>query len=562
MKLERTRAILSRRAKHIANVLILSLCVHVTDNLLALELPPGGRRTVIVELYHDGQDDRTQRADAVLSKLASTRCGLLLIRRDLNEPKNQLRHAAIAKHYRLPAHDLPVVYGCNRAVTLDKNIKAFAAECEQMLKMTVYVRRGCTRCARAKEFLTTYVERYPAIQLVYRDLVTDRTAVAEINRLVQKHRKHAVSVPTFYLCDQLLVGFDRSETTGRRLDELLERWTTPQGNMSSSDSRSAKPENNSTADAIRTLHVLTTNALTAVLYQPELTAEDDTESDVALPLPQDPQVGDLDLPIPTDSSDEVIESPGTRDDQYIVELPWFGEFDIRRHGLSAFTVAIGLVDGFNPCAMWVLMFLLSLLVNLQRRSRILAVAGTFVVVSGLAYFAFMVAWLNVFMLIGLLRPVQVALGLLGITIGAIHIKDFFALKHGLSLSIPEAAKPTIYSRTRAIITAENLTGAIAGATILAVLVNTVELLCTAGLPALYTEVLTSYELPIWKNYAYVGLYIIAYMLDDALMVAAVVLTLSKRKLQEAEGRWLKLISGIVILALGLVVLIQPEWMEG
>ena len=100
------------------------------------------------------------------------------------------------------------------------------------------------------------------------------------------------------------------------------------------------------------------------------------------------------------------------------------------------------------------------------------------------------------------------------------------------------------------------------ATILAVLVNTVERLCTAGLPALYTEVLASYELPIWKNYAYVGLYILAYMLDDALMVTVVVVTLSKRKLQEGEGRWLKLLSGVVILGLGLVVLIQPEWMQG
>ena len=95
---------------------------------------------------------------------------------------------------------------------------------------------------------------------------------------------------------------------------------------------------------------------------------------------------------------------------------------------------------------------------------------------------------------------------------------------------------------------------------MAVLVNIVELLCTAGLPALYTEVLASYQMPTWQNYAYLGLYILVYMLDDSLMVAVVVLTMSKRKLQESQGRWLKLVSGVVIMALGFVVLLQPEWL--
>lgn len=165
-----------------------------------------------------------------------------------------------------------------------------------------------------------------------------------------------------------------------------------------------------------------------------------------------------------------------------------------------------------------------------------------------------------FLLVGLLRPVQITLGLLGMVVGAIHVKDFFAFKKGVSLSIPESAKPVIYARTRAIITAKNIAGAILGAITLAALVKVIELLCTAGLPALYTEVLSSYQLPIWKNYAYLSLYIVAYMFDDSLMVAIVVSTLGKHKLQETEGRWLKLISGLVIIALGFVVLIKPDWL--
>jgi len=241
-------------------------------------------------------------------------------------------------------------------------------------------------------------------------------------------------------------------------------------------------------------------------------------------------------------------------------LPWIGEISADEWGMPLFTVIVGLVDGFNPCAMWVLLFLLSILVNLRNRLRILAVAGTFVVISGLAYFAFMAAWLNVFLVVGYLRPIQITLALLAIAVGSVHVKDFFAFQRGVSLSIPDSAKPGIYARVRRIVNAENLTAAIIGAAVLAVLVNVIELLCTAGLPALYTQILTMQELPAWKNYAYLALYNLAYMFDDGLMVGVVVATLGKRQLQERQGRWLKLVSGLVILLLGLVMLFHPEWL--
>ena len=244
----------------------------------------------------------------------------------------------------------------------------------------------------------------------------------------------------------------------------------------------------------------------------------------------------------------------------VVELPWVGSVRWRDWGFPAFTFIVGLIDGFNPCAMWVLLFLLSLLVNLHDRWKILAVAGTFVVISGAAYYAFMAAWLSIFVFIGLVRQAQIALGLLGIAVGAIHVKDFFAFKKGISLSIPESAKPGLYARMRKIVVAESLWAAIVGASVVAVLVNIIEMLCTAGLPAMYTAILSSQQWPWWQNHLYLLLYIIAYMFDDTLMVAAVVITLDRYKLQERGGRILKLVSGLVILGLGLVMIVKPEWL--
>jgi hypothetical protein len=243
-----------------------------------------------------------------------------------------------------------------------------------------------------------------------------------------------------------------------------------------------------------------------------------------------------------------------------IKTAWFGELQAQDLGLPLFTIAVGLLDGFNPCAMWVLLFLLSLLVNLQDRRKMALIAGTFVLISGLIYFAFMAAWLNVFLLIGLSRGIQIALGGLALFVGAVNVKDFFALHRGISLSIPESAKPGFYARVRRILQAENLAGAMAGIAVLAGLVNMIELLCTAGFPALYTQILTMQQLPTWEYYGYLGLYNLAYILDDSVMVTIGVVTLSRKKLQERAGRWLKLTGGAVMLSLGLVLILKPEWL--
>jgi len=243
-----------------------------------------------------------------------------------------------------------------------------------------------------------------------------------------------------------------------------------------------------------------------------------------------------------------------------VEVPFLGRISARGLGLPLFTIILGFLDGFNPCAMWVLLFLLSVLVHLRDRRKMFLIGGVFVAVSGLVYFAFMAAWLNLFLLIGASHLTQVLLGAVAAIIGILNLKDFFAFGRGPSVGIPEAAKPRIYEHVRRVLRAENLVGALVAVVVLAVLVNTVELLCTAGLPAVYTKVLTAHALAAWQYYGYLLLYNLAYLADDSLMLTVAVVTLSREKLQERGARWLKLMSGVVMLALGLLLVLAPEWL--
>lgn len=239
-------------------------------------------------------------------------------------------------------------------------------------------------------------------------------------------------------------------------------------------------------------------------------------------------------------------------------LPVVGRIDPRAWSLPALTLVLAGLDAFNPCAFFVLLFLLSLLAHARSRRRMALIGGVFVLCSGLVYFAFMAAWLNLFLLAGELRAVTLAAGTVAVLAAILNIKDFFWLRQGPSLSIPEGAKPGLYRRIRALAQAGGLAAMLPGTVLLALAANSYELLCTAGFPMVFTRVLTLERLPDAAYYAYLALYNGIYVLPLAAIVLVFTATLGARKLTEAEGRGLKLMSGTMMLGLGLVLLFAPQ----
>lgn len=243
-----------------------------------------------------------------------------------------------------------------------------------------------------------------------------------------------------------------------------------------------------------------------------------------------------------------------------VDTALLGTLSASRLGLPLFTLALGLLDGFNPCAMWVLLFLLSLLVRLEDRRRMALVAGTFVLVSGVVYYAFMAAWLNAFIAIGMSDALRWVLAGVALAIGAVNVRDALSPSAEFTLAIPVSAKPGLYARMRRVMNGDALPASLAAVAALAVVVNFVEFLCTAGLPAIYTAVLAQQHLAAASHYAYLALYIAGYIADDTLMVATAVIALGSRKLTARAGHGLKMLSGVVMLGLGTVLLLRPGWL--
>lgn len=529
-------------------------------------------RCAVLEVFVRGDAGKSAEARAHVQKTYGDRKGLLVVFRDVEAKEQELeRYYKLVDHFRIQEPGLPAFY-LSGQFEYGWDATTSPARLEELLTVEVFVRQGCPRCAQAKPVIFQQLApRYPGYRFVEKDLVTSTAAQQRLQTVAQKYRSGATSVPALHLCGKLMVGFYDANTSFRQWDDVLKGVTVDCPVLSSQ----RRPSRFGSGR----LPLASVGWFGGVAFAGEVAAAVPIEAPIPpvaeLPLPAEvdapaaPVEADAPPPRPRrtlppevepESAASVPLPTGSADNPDEVTLPLLGTVNWRQFGLPLFTITVGLIDGFNPCAMWVLLFLLSLLVNLKDRWKILAVAGSFVFVSGAAYFAFMAAWLNVFQFIGLLRPAQIALGVLGVGVGAIHIKDFFAFKQGISLSIPESAKPKLYERMRNIVMAESLVGAIVGASTLAVLVNIVELLCTAGLPAMYTGILTMQNYPAWLNYSYLLLYILAYMFDDSLMVTLVVVTLGKHRLQETGGRVLKLLSGVVIFAIGLLMLFKPDWL--
>jgi glutaredoxin/Na+-transporting methylmalonyl-CoA/oxaloacetate decarboxylase gamma subunit len=223
-----------------------------------------------------------------------------------------------------------------------------------------------------------------------------------------------------------------------------------------------------------------------------------------------------------------------------VDVPLLGPVDTSQVSLLAATLAIGFVDGINPCSLWVLSLLLAMVLTAGMYA--LYMLGMY---SAASYLSGM-AWLRV--------VVAVIAG----TFGVLQLKDGLGFTRGPSLSIPTGQRPGIYSRMRRVATPEGaLATTLAGTVVLAVAVSLLETPCTAGLPLLWTTMLADQAVGFAEAAGLFAVYMLVFLLDEFLVFAAVVLTLRAARLQERQGRALKLVAGSVLLVLAATMLLAP-----
>lgn len=244
----------------------------------------------------------------------------------------------------------------------------------------------------------------------------------------------------------------------------------------------------------------------------------------------------------------------------LIEVPFLGQIDTASFSLPAITVLMGALDGFNPCAMWALVFLISLLLGIKNKKRMWILGSAFIAASAFVYFIFMAAWLNLILFFGFIIWVRLAIAGLALAGGIYAIRDFFVNKTGGCKVSGDEKRRLVFDRLKASVYRQSFWLALGGIVILAFAVNLVELVCSAGLPAVYSQVLALSNVPEISRYAYLALYVLVFMLDDLFVFFAAMITMELTGITTKYARFSRLAGGITLFLIGNLLIFKPEWL--
>lgn len=359
---------------------------------------------------------------------------------------------------------------------------------------------GCPHCAAAKPALAQLQQRYPRLRVRSFEVWNNQDNQRTLAAMADKFGITRVGVPAFFLGQRHWVGFAES-TTPRDLDEAI------RGCLATGCPDAGAGVITAAAPAVE----------------------------------------------PRERADDARE---------VIDVPFVGEVDAASHSLVLSTLLIAAVDGFNPCSLWVLSVLLALTLRTGSRRTIAVIGLVFIVVTALVYALFIAGLFSVFSVVAVAPWVRVAIALIAATFGVINIKDYFSFRTGVSLSIPESAKPGIYQRMRGVLaSADSMPALIAATAALAAGVSFVELACTAGFPVLWTNLVAARDVTPMVFVLLLVLYMLVYQFDELLIFGGVVVTMRATRVQEKQGRVLKLVGGMLMLSLALVMLVRPTLMN-
>jgi len=359
---------------------------------------------------------------------------------------------------------------------------------------------GCPHCEKESIFLEKLADRYPEIAISDFEISKDRESIELFQKIAKELKANIAGFPTPFtvVSDQYVIGYLNDETTGKVIE----------------------------------------NAVLSAIKNGDIDLVGGLE--------------DVDKPkVVTSQSSLALET---------INLPLLGEIRIKSLSLPILTVVIGLLDGFNPCAMWALLFLITLLLGMEDRKKMWILGSAFILTSGFVYFLLMSAWLNVFLLLGFIIWIRVIVGIVALGAGGYNIRDYIINKDGTCKVTSNKKRQGVFEKLKKITQKKQLVFALGGIILLALAVNLVELVCSAGLPAIYAQVLALSNLPTWQYYFYILLYVSFFILDDLVVFVIAMTSLKAVGISGKYSRFSHLFGGIIMVVIGILMLFKPEFL--
>lgn len=400
------------------------------------------------------------------------------------------------------------------------------ATAQRAVDVYAFVAEGCPHCEEAVDFVSREARSNPAIRLHVLELTRDAGNRRVLRAVAAQLSVADSSVPFVVIGERVFIGYLDDRSTGAQLRQRIDHCLA-----------------NACRDVVR-VHLEARDRLGRGAAAPEPAAASVTGTRGTAGSPVDAGATGSDTAAPPLS----------------VTVPLLGAVSLRELSLPAVTVLLAAIDGFNPCAMWTLVFLIGLLVGMQDRMRMWVLGSSFIAASAVVYFLFLAAWLNLLLFLGSVVWIRAAIGLVAVAGGLWHLRSFLRNEGAVcEVTAPEHRR-RVFERLRALAMEKRFLVALGGILLLAFAVNLVEAVCSAGIPAVFTQVLALNPMPRWQHYGWLLLYVLVFMLDDLLIFFAAMKTLQITGVGTRYVRASGLIGGVLLLGLGVVMLLRPDWL--
>lgn len=368
---------------------------------------------------------------------------------------------------------------------------------EENLKFYLFYQESCPHCHDEMEFINSIKDEYPTVDFVFYEISLNEMNYNFYNKVLKKTKINANGVPFTIIGTDYYVGFN--EEISKNIVESLNKF-------------------------------LETGTIDII----SMVKNDEDLSDIKY-------------------NENINEN---------MSLPIIGEIDAKKVSLPLISIFIGMIDGFNPCAMWVLLFLIGMLFNMKDKKKMWVLGITFLTTSAILYLFIMMAWLKVALSFNTVLWLRILIALIALIAGGINIISYLKniKKDDGCKIVDEKKRKKIFSKIKKITLEKRLILSIIGIITLAISVNLVELACSAGLPLMFTQILSFNNLSMIEYMFYMFLYILFFLIDDIIIFVIAMKTLSIKGISSKYGKYSNLIGGIIMILIGILMIFKPEWL--
>ena len=398
----------------------------------------------------------------------------------------------------------------------------FSVNANEKVNVYLFYGDGCPHCSALEEYLDENYSNDKDVKVYKYEVWNDVTNQELWKKVEDVTGEEAKGVPYFVIGKEVMQGYSAGDVWEKKVDKAIEE---------------AKKINYN--DNV---------GITLGVVEGKITKDDDISKSNYDPDKKEADISDY------------YNSDSDSDANTKLNIPLIGTISLKDMSIPVIAILIGLVDGFNPCAMWVLIFLITMLFDYPSRKKMWILGCTFLFTSAFIYFLFMISFLKVAMFINSINVLKLLIAVFALVFGGFNIYRYFKTKDVGCDVVDKNKRRRIINRIKNILSSKSFAFAIGGIILLAISVNLIELLCSMGLPVMFTEILAYNNITGVKNILYIILYIIFFLIDDLIVFFIAMKTLKITAISNKYSKYSHLVGGLIMIAIGLLMILKPEWL--